>query len=494
MSENRIHQIFRMRLRTVLFSALALSPLLTGCKVGPDYEKPADAAPAAWESSVAGNAAPADEAALSRWWRGLGDDRLTGLVERALAQNLDLASATARLRQARGRSSLAGAALTPSIGANGNYTRSHDPADTNPLSSNTGSWSTGLDATWELDFFGGKRRALEQADASAEAALDDSRGVRVSVAGEVALNYAARITAAKQARFARENLATSEELLRIVKVRRDAGAASELDVINAEADLSTTRAALPSYSIAETRAINALALLLAVEPAAMRREFSAEAPDIAVALPVVPAGLPSDLLRRRPDIRAAERRLHAATAGIGAAVADYFPKFNLTGTLGISGMTVGANSPSPGLAWSVGPSVSWNPFQGGAVSANVEVQKALRDDSTFAYRKAVLAALGEVETALVSCDREAERRVLLRRVLADQQRAVELTMMLYENGQTDLVTLLTTRRQLYSAQASLADSDNAAFTNLVSLYKALGGGWSEAAEPEAGASGSPGGA
>lgn len=470
-----------MTYRHAIFPALALLPLFSGCKVGPDYEPPAPEVPAAF----AAPATPADAAVLGRWWSSLGDTHLTALIDRALAMNLDLAAATARLRQSRGRSDGAYSQLAPSVGASAGQSFSHDPNNRDHLSSATSSYRAGLDAVWELDFFGGNRRALESAEAGANAALENRRALRVSVAGEVALNYAAWITARKQKRYALGNVESSEQLLKLVKLRRDTGSASELDFVNAQTDLLSARSAIPAYESDEARAVNALAVLLAVEPAVMAKELSGFEADIALKLPEVAAGMPSELLRRRPDIREAEQSLHAATAGIGAATADYFPKFSLTGSLGIS---ANANASSPGLAWSAGPSISWNPFQGGAVSANVEVQKALRDESTLTYRKTVLAAFAEVETALVTTAKESERRVILRDVLEGQRKSVALTTALYEQGQVDLYTLILTRRQLYGAQSSLAGSDNAAFTALVALYKSLGGGWSEADAEEIAAS------
>ena len=468
---------------SVSLAALGLLPFLTACKVGPDYEKPELATPDAWSESAS---KPADDAALQRWWHGLGDNRLASLVDRALAANLDVATAATRVRQARGQAGIADASLMPSASAGASYKRAHAPGDNDHLDSHSGSYQAGLDAVWELDFFGGNRRAIEAAEASADAAVEDLRGARRTVAAEVALEYAAWVTASAQARVQRADLEAAEALLKLVRVRSDAGSASDLDVTNALAEVAAARSTLPAYETETTRAVNALALLLAVAPQDMRKEL-AEAP---AALPgslvaEVPAGLPSDLLRRRPDIRAAERRLHAATAAIGAAVADYFPRFSLTGNVGISGTSIGSNAPSPGVGWSVGPTATWNPFQGGAVSANVKVREALRDESTLAYRKAVLTALGEVENALVSGDREAARRAALRDTLAARGKAADMTAKLFENGQADLATLLDARRRLNGAQSALAAADNTVFARRVALYKALGGGWSEAdAVPE----------
>ncbi len=458
--------------------ALALLPMLSACKVGPDYEKPEMATQESWSEPV--YAQPADEAALSRWWHSLGDPRLAALVDRALADNLDVAAAATRVRQSRAQSGVAEAALLPSASASGNYARTHDAANTDHLSENTGSYRAGLDAVWELDLFGANRRAIEAAEASAQASVEDSRNARMSVAAEVALEYAAWVTASTRARAARSELEAAETTYNLVRVKRDTGNASELDLSNALAEVASARAALPAREIECARAVNALAVLLALSPQDMRRELAAAPASLPDSLaPVVPAGLPSDLLRRRPDIRAAERRLHAATASIGVAVADYFPKFSLTGNIGVSGTVVSSDAPSPGLAWSAGPSASWNPFRGGAVSENVKVREALRDESTLAYRKAVLTALAEVENALIGGKQEAVRRVALRDTLAERRKSLTMTNALYESGQTDLATLLDARRRLNAAEAAAAEADNAAFTRLVALHKALGGGWSE---------------
>lgn len=465
-----------------LLCAFAVLPFLAACKVGPDYEKPETATQDSWNDPA--RVKPADEETLRHWWRSLGDARLSDLVDRALKANLDVAAASTRLRQARGQTGVAEAALIPSAGASGNYSRTHSPGNTDHLSGNSGAYKAGLDAAWELDFFGANRRAVEAAEASADAALEDTRAARASVAAEVALEYANWVTASAQARAVRSDLAAAEALLKVVRVRREVGSSSDLDVSNALAEVAAARAALPSYEIETTRAVNALAVLLATSPQDMRRELGEPPANLPASLtPAIPAGLPSDLLRRRPDIRAAERRLHAATANIGVAVADYFPKFSLTGSMGVSGTVVSANSPSPGLAWSVGPTASWNPFQGGAVSANVKVREALRDESTLTYRKTVLTALGEVENALIGNDRENLRRSALRETLVERRRTVAMTAKLFENGQTDLGVLLDARRRLNAAETSMAGADNAAFGRFVALCKALGGGWDENEAP-----------
>jgi multidrug efflux system outer membrane protein len=467
-------------------SALPFAPLLlaalivpAGCKFGPDYEKPADETPATWSDATASKELSPEDRSLTRWWSQLGDARLAALVERALRSSPDMQTAALRLKSAGYGTDSARAGLLPSLGASGGYTRANDPNDRDHLSKNTGSWNSGMSAGVALDVFGGQRRSLESAEAQAQATLEDARGVRVALAADTASRHLERSLAAENLRAARLNLATAEELLRLVKIRHSVGGAAEIDLINAENEVNAARTAIPDILLAENRAFTALSILLGVNPAELRKELGEAGPFVAVA-PDVPAGIPSDLLRRRPDIRSAERRLHASTALIGTRVAEFFPKFTLNGNLGASG-TLGSNGTTSGLNWSAGPGASWNLLNGGASYAGYKSAGIDRDIAFIAYRKSVVTAVNQAESALMENARNAERLELQKRSLASQEKLTALSEISYKTGNLSLTDLVRSRRDLTNARNAM---NSATFTRLAShitLVRSLGGGWGETA-------------
>ncbi len=340
-----------MRLiQTVISVVLVLAA--AGCAVGPDFKQPDTETPAAWSSLDAfgkpqASTAIAGPAALAAWWSIFNDPALTGLVEKALAANLDLKIAEARVRQARAARGTAFAGLWPSLNSSASYLRSHESSPgasdtamgtgaTAPGQVRTDLFQAGLDAAWELDIFGGTRRSIEAADADLLAAEDNRRSVLVSLAAEVGTTYISLRGYQQQLAIARKNLASQLRTAGITRKRYEAGFANALDTANAEALAASTQSQIPLLESAERQAIYSLSVLLAREPAALQLELSPEAP-----LPQVPqqvaVGVPSELLRRRPDVRSAEAQLHAATARVGVAVADFFPRFSLAGSFGLRG-------------------------------------------------------------------------------------------------------------------------------------------------------------
>lgn len=450
--------------------------LLTGCKVGPNFKAPHPEMPAGWIGTTNGPTAGATSRGgqapeLARWWTQFNDPKLTGLVEEALKTNLDLQVAQARLRQARGSRGVVAGGLWPGVNASGAYARQHSGA-----AGDHDLFQAGLDAIWEVDVFGGVRRNVESANANLLAAQENLRDVQVSLAAEVALDYIQLRGFQQEIVVAQENLKAQRHTAEITRQKFAAGFVSGLDVANADAQVATTGSAIPALESGARQSIYALSVLLARPPADLVSELS-ETRDLPVTPPTVPVGLPSDLLRRRPDIRAAEAQLHAATAQIGVAIADFFPKFSLTGSLNYQNNLVEDLFAGASRFSSFGPSVSWPIFQGGSIASNVRLQKALRDESYLNYQKTVLTALQEVEGALIAFDKERERHQSLSDAVTANRKAVDLSMQLYAQGQTDFLNVLDAQRSLYAAEDALVQSTRTTATDLIAAYKALGGGW-----------------
>ncbi len=480
MNDSRITPRARLLQPLALLASLGL---LAGCKFGPDYEKPSDDTPPSWSNDAAASGLTAPDQALARWWSRMGDTKLTALVERALRSSPDMKTAVLRLKAAGYGPMSARAGMLPTLGASGSYSHSHGSGDTDHLGSTEGSWNSGLSAGLAVDVFGGQRRNLESAEAQAEATLEDTRGVRVAITAEVASRYFERTLARENFLNAKENLRASEELLRLIRIKHGVGSAANIDLINAENEVNYAGAAMPDAFIAENRALAALALLLGTDPGSLRRELGEAGPFVAEA-PAVQPGIPSSLLRRRPDIRAAERRLHSSTALIGARIADFFPKFSLGGNMGVGVTNIGTNAPSPGLSWSAGPSVSWNIFDSGATYAGYKTGEIDREASYVAYKRTVIAAINETESALLDSASNEEKVALQRRSLESQRKLTELSEINYRQGGLDLTTLVQTKRALTNANNAMNSAVYSRIVSHINLVKALGGGWGEAPEDD----------
>jgi multidrug efflux system outer membrane protein len=470
-------------MRTNRWPALAVAAAMAGCAVGPDYEAPRPRVSASWsgleekgpgQASVA-NARSAD---LGRWWAAFNDPALDSLVDRALGSNLELRTAAARVREARALRGVAQGALLPEVEAGAGYAREHLSANVpQPGAGMTGNfYQAGFDSSWEIDVFGGTRRTVEAATAEEEAALEDLRDVRVILLADVARNYAELRGFQTQLAIARQNVDAQEKTLELTRARRDAGRATDLDVARAEALVSTTASAIPALETAIRLSIHRLGLLLGQEPGALKAELSETKPMPRVP-PEIPVGLPTDLLRRRPDIRRAERELAAATARTGAATADLYPRFFLTGALGLESVSSSTFLTAASRQWSVGPQIHWALFQGGRIRAQIEVQNARQEQAATGFERTLLGALKDVEDALVLHAKEQVRNRTLAQAVASQQRAVDLADRRYAQGLVDFLSVLDAERQLYLAQDALVQSDRAVITDAIALYKAVGGGW-----------------
>lgn len=461
----------------------------TGCTVGPEHTTPETETPAAWSAPLEGGATAASPQSLARWWDTLEDPVLTSLIERAVEGNLDLREARARIREARAQRGVVAGQNGPDVNLNASYSRSRGSEEVQfgngpgigfPGEDPEGSdlYQVGFDASWEIDVFGRTRRAVEAADADVEASVESARDVLVTLASEVARNYIEVRSFQNRIAIAEANVRTQQDAVELARARFDAGLTNELDVARAEAQLSATRAQIPSLQAGLAGAIHRLGVLLGREPGALHGELS-EAGPIPAAPDEIPVGLPSELLRRRPDIRAAERQAAAATARIGVATADLFPRVSLTGSLGLQSSHIGSLPSGDARFWSIGPSLNWSIFNMGRVRSNIRVQEAVQEQTLARYERTVLEAFEEVENALVNYGRELVRRQTLAQAVAADQRAVDLATELYRQGLTDFLSVVDAQRQLYLNQDQLAQSERTVAVNLVALYKALGGGWEE---------------
>jgi len=465
---------------TVWLAALVVG----GCTVGPDYKSPEASVPGKWAAATTAPATTQTSrtvhrpAELADWWKGFGDPTLDSLVARAVESNLSLQQASARIRQARASRAVTAGGQWPVLAADGSYRHSRTPGAGPAAAPTQDSYQVGLDASWELDLFGGVRRGIEAADAELAASVEDHRDVLVTVLAEVAVTYLDLRAFQQQVAIAKQNLGTQQRSAGLTRKRFDGGFASRLDVVNAEAQVASTMSEIPLLEASADQAIYALGVLLGREPTALSQELSPPAAIPAVP-PQIPVGLPADLLSRRPDIRRAQAQLHAAIARIGVATADLYPQLGLTGSLSFSGDSLSSAANWASRAYSLGAGIHWPILQGGKINANIEVQKALADQSLLAYRSTVLVALREVQSALAAYAREQEHRQSLIQAVTSNRRAVQLATQLYQEGQTEFLNVLSAQRSLYASESALVQSTRNVSTNLVALYKALGGGWAD---------------
>lgn len=468
---------------TAFLGLCALAAWIPGCAVGPNYKSPAvSTLPNGFSQAPSNHVA--DPAVLSQWWTVFQDQQLETLIRQAAETNLDVRIATARLKEVRAQRMAANGSWFPSVNGSGSYTRSRPSENAVggrslkafriPLENDD--FSGRLDMSWELDVFGGTRRGVEAAKADLAASAEARREVLVSVLAEVGLVYLDLRGYQKELAVAQENLAAQEKTLKLTQDRFKAGLANELDTARAEAQVARTRAQIPQFEEGVSRAIHHLSVLVSRNPADLTTELKSSAP-IPSSAPGVPVGLPSDLIRRRPDIRRAERELAAATARIGVATSDLFPKFFLTGAVGLQSLESGDFFDGGSKLWSLGPSLRWPLFAGGKIRQGIRVQEARQEQALLRYEQTVLRSLEEVENALLGFGREQERRQALVDAERATRRASTLADVQHRAGLVDFLTVLEADRSLLATQDELARSDRQLGQNLIRLYKALGGGW-----------------
>jgi outer membrane protein, multidrug efflux system len=467
-----------------LVGLLALSALLPGCSVGPNYQAPKTQVAPAFANGQETNLAPGKIAV--DWWRAFNDPQFNRLVDRALTNNYDLRIATAHIREARALRTGAIADEFPVVTGQAGYNRSVNSSDasTFPLNRDQRTlqlFTSGFDATWELDIFGGVRRNIEAASADLAATQAQRQDVMVSVIAEVARNYFELRGQQNLLAVARRNAENQRENLDLTLARAKAGRATDLDSARAQAQLEATLAAIPSIDADIKHAIHRLGVLTGQQPTALEAALAPAAP-IPALPPMVNIGDPADLLRRRPDIRAAERSLAAATARIGVATANLFPKVTFNGNLGV-GVNTLSRLGRPGTeTYGFGPNLTWAALDLGHISAQLKAARANADVQLAIYEKTVLLALEETENALTDFGREQARRDYLRASERSATTAMSLARQRYDSGVADFLPVLDAERTQLDIQAQLAMSETRTATTLVAIYKALGGGWEVAPE------------
>lgn len=452
---------------------------LTGCMtVGPDYQRPQSAAPGKWSTSLGGSlsSAATDSTRLEKWWTVFNDPVLSDLIAQARTGNPDMHQAQARVREARAQRGITNAGLFPSIGANGSASRSKSSEEAGSGMIGN-SYSSGFDASWELDVFGGRRRALESSSATWQAAEESLRDVQVSLVAEVALNYVDLRSYQDLLSITESNVTTRSETYDIARWRHEAGLTTQLDVDQAKLSLEQARAQLPTLRTNLEQAKNRIAVLLGRPPGTLMKLLAKIKPVPATSKEIA-VGVPADSLRRRPDVRAAERQLAAQTAQIGVAKAELYPSFSLVGSIGLESLTY-SNLYSSGAQAARGAAQSaWKLFDGGRIRENIKLQTALQEESLSRYEEAVLTALEDVENSLIAYVNEQARRDSLSEGVKSGQSAFELALDQYKSGLVSFQTVLDTQQSLLTVQDQLAVSKAKVASNLIRLYKALGGGWS----------------
>lgn len=426
--------------------------------------------PATWQTAAEGVTADGSPN-LSTWWQQFGDPTLSELVDRALRGSPDLRTAQARLRQARAERNITQTGVLPSVSASG-------LASDQRGSSNA--FSVGFDASWEPDVFGGTRRGIDAANADVRATTEELLNTQVSLVAEVARNYAELRTLQTRLEIAHRNETSQAETLQLTGFRAQAGLVSTVDVEQARANLEQTRAGIPSLETSIARAMHRLATLAGLEPAALVGELNQVAPLLSVPAQVA-VGIPADTLRQRPDVRAAEQRIVAESARVAQANATRYPQFSLSGSIGIEVIT-GALTGGTSFAASAAASVLQTIFNGGRIRQQIAVQSAVLEQTVVGYEAIVLTALEDVENALVTFEKSRQRLAFLTAAAEAANNAALLARTQYAAGLADFQTVLDTERSALSVQDSVAATEGERVAALVQLYKALGGGWSPAAQ------------
>ena len=459
--------------------------LMSACTVGPDYKPPVMPVPQQW--SEAGTN-PHAAARPEQWWQSFNDPILNRLIIDAIAANLDVKQALLRVKDARAQRWATIAAGLPGITGQNNVSRRYNNTSS-PSAGSTPSagggfgignqlinmFQLGLGVQWELDFFGGVRRAIEAADATLDSELENSRNALLILLGDVASHYIELRANQQLIAIARDNLYSQQETVKLTQIRQQAGFASMLEVAQAQSQAATTEALMPVYETLVKQSIHALGVLLGREPSALALRLAEPNAIPAVSAIAIP-DLPSELLLRRPDIRHAERQLAAANANIGVATAELYPKVNLSAFLGLQNTTIADFTPL-GKSWSAASSLTLPVFNWGRINANIDSKKAQFELAFLSYQSTVLTAFKEVEDALSAYRLEQQRHQSLAQAVAASGLAVQLADERYHKGLTMFLDVLQTQQTLYQTQRDLVDSDVKLSSDLVVLYKALGGGW-----------------
>jgi multidrug efflux system outer membrane protein len=467
-----------VRSRRVLVVFLGGAALVSGCAVGPNYHRPQTPLDARFANAAEPGLAEGDT--VERYWTGFADPVLDGLVDDALAHNKDLAVAAANLRAARAARRLAGFDQFPTVTLAGGYTHNLDAEQQLPgvdqHDREFDSAQGGFDGLWELDLFGRVRRNVEAARADVGASAATLQDARVSVIAEVARDYFVLRGLQDQLALTLRNADNQFNTTKLTRTRLEAGRGNELDTSRAEAQWQTTLASIPTLQSSIATTIYRLSVLTGRQPNALTDRLAP-----AAAMPALPPlnaiGTPEQLLRRRPDVRVAERRLAGATARIGVATGDLFPKVTILGEVGYVAPSFGQFGESQARFFSAGPSITWAAFDLGRVRARITSARAQTDAAFAAYEGAVLNALGDTEGTLITYGRAQSRREALKVAAADSDKAADLAHRRFEGGLIDFLEVLDAERTALSAELLLSQSRTDAATSLIAVYKALGAGW-----------------
>lgn len=477
-------------MRRISLSLLAL--LLSGCAVGPAYVEPDVAPPPAFLEGQAVEAATAGGQAvdLVSWWRAFDDPQLAVLVERALAQNLDLEQATARVVQARASLRGANAALLPSGAISGSAAETYQSIETPQgriasalpgFEREAQTYDIGVGASWDIDLFGGKDAARDAARADWQASAAAASAARVSVAAQTADTYVAIRGLQARLAVARERMAVQKQLVDLVGLQYRAGIAAEYQLRQAEGALAQTSVAVPELEEQRDKAMNALDVLLGLQPGALRAELASAAP-IPAPPAVSSAGGPAALIRRRPDIIAAERTLAASNARIGVAISEYYPKFSLSGLLGTATMSAGGLFGGDSVQASGILGLRWRLFDFGRIDAEIAAAKGRNAEALAAYRLAVLRASEDVENAFSSLLKQRDRAQILAKGETALAAARSSSFAAYKGGVASLLDVLEADRRLLEVRDAEIQARAATARAAVGSFRALGGGW----EPSSG--------
>lgn len=487
-------------------AALMASVLLGACSLGPDYVKPMPQLPQAWDAHDDANntSHPVAAAPVSQWWKQFGDPALDALVQRAIANNLDIRVAENRLQQSRATRLSVGAQALPTVEGNANYQRlgasstglmsllGVSSAQASQMANGTGYGNTGVqgssvsapfnlyqygfDASWELDLWGRTRRRIEAADAMAQATDEARRETIVAVVAETAAGYI-------QLRASQSSLATATQMLdlarrsqELTQRRRASGAATEFDVTEAQSLASSLEAALPPLQQQISHLIDALSLLLAQPPGALVKELQTAQPTPPTPASI-PVGIPSELAQRRPDIRRADALLHAATASIGVARANFYPSVTLSGSFGMQSMSFASVGTWAARQFAIGPTLNLPIFEGGRLQAELQLSETQQQEAAISYQRTVLQAWNEIDDALSALSTEQRRRASLANSVGHGSRAWELATSRHKAGAGTYLDVLAQRRAMLTAQLEWVRSNADVSLNAIRLYKALGGGW-----------------
>ena len=460
-----------------------ITGLVSACTVGPDFRSPALAPPFASllrGDQRAGATLLTEAEPLDDWWSAFNDPVLSGLMGRVASQNLDVETSFARLEQARAQRRIAGGGRLPSVSASASYARarasSRGPsAVTHDGSSNYDVFEGGFDASWEIDLWGRVRRTVEAATARYDAAGSGTRLALLVVEAELARDYVMLRGSQSQLDVLRDNLEIAGRSVALTRSRFANGVTTRLDVANAEAQASSIEASIPRVEADRDTLVNAISLLLALPPRALKTALEPTGA-LPARLETVSLGIPSELLLRRPDIQQAEHELHAATAEIGVAKADFLPRISLNGNLGSQAFQLSSFGGWSARQLSVGPAISLPVFQGGRLRGMLDLRTAEQQEAAIRYQGVVLAAWHEVDDALIGYSAEQRRRDSLARTVEQNEVAFMVAERRYREGAVDFLNVLNVQKLLLEARSEVIRSNMDASVNLISLFKALGGG------------------